>query len=112
MPPFVLGAVRNSNDPRASVLIWHAEKPRAEIGAGAHGGARRKVLRRDGEGEPDDAEPDEEQTHAHDISLVAFRDAVIDDRRHDERHDELERGFQQLEKRRKDRLDAIRFDTG
>ena len=32
MPPFVLGAVRNSNDPRASVLIWHAEKPRAENG--------------------------------------------------------------------------------
>ena len=65
---------------------------------------RRKILRRDGTGQPDDAKCDQHQAHPADITSVPIGDAVIDDGRHHQRHEQLKGSLQQLEQRRQNRF--------
>ena len=72
----------------------------------AHSGpeARRrlcgKVLRRDGTYEPDEPQRDEHETHPYDIRPVFPCDPHVDDRRHDQRHEQLKRRLEHFKKRR------------
>ena len=74
------------------------------LGRKANRRLRRKILRRDGAGQPDDAKRDQHQAHPADIAPVPIGDAVVDDGRHHQRHEQLKGSLQQLEQRRQNRL--------
>ena len=61
---------------------------------------RGKILRNDRAGKAAHAKKRQHKALPEDIARIAGRDADVDDIRHDERHEQLERRFQQLEKRR------------
>ena len=62
----------------------------------------RKVLSGDGADQTDHAEGNQNEAGADDDGTIALLDADIDDLRHDQRNEQLERGLQQLEQRAKD----------
>ena len=72
----------------------------AQLGGKADGRLGGEILRGDGTEQPHAAEHDQPQAHAHDEARIARGDAPVDDRRHNQRDDQLKGGFQQLEQRR------------
>ena len=75
----------------------------------AYRSLRRKILRRNGTGQSDYAKHHQHTAHTQHIGDVAAADSLIDDRRHHERYEQLEGGFQHLKKRRQYRLFLIIF---
>ena len=71
----------------------------ANIRHKADGSLCGKILRRNGKGKPYNAKPNEQQTHSGNVSVVGAGDAVVDDRRDDQRHDQIQRGLQQFKQR-------------
>ena len=61
-----------------------------------------KILRRHRAGKPHDAQSDHDGAHFHNVAPVAAADALIHDTGHNQRHQQLKRGLQQLEQRPKD----------
>ena len=78
-------------------------------GPEARGRLRREILGRDRTDQSDQSQGDQHKTHFHNVRPVAVRDTHIDDRRHDQRDKQLERGLQHLEKRRQHRFLFIVF---
>ena len=79
----------------------------AQPGGKAHGRFCRKVLGRDAAGQADDRQQHQQAAHAQDVANVLLADAGVDNRRHHQRHKQLERGLQHLKQRGQHRLAAI-----
>ena len=75
----------------------------------ADGGFCRKILRSHGACKAEQSQRNEQHTARHDIAFVAAGDAGIDDVRHNERHQKLQKRLQKLEKRSEDALQRIGF---
>ena len=83
-----------------------------DIGGEAGSRAGSEVLRRSGRAEAQQAKPDQNQTRAEDVTAVRGHDALVDNRRHQQRNEKLQQRFQQLKQRGKDALLSVRFQKG
>ena len=80
-------------------------------GGKADGRLGREILRGDGAQQTYAAQRDQPQAHAHDEARVARGNALVDNGRHNQRHDQLKGGFQQFEQRRKHAFQPEVFDV-
>ena len=83
------------------------KKRTAQAARRAGRGLGGKILRARGAGKAAQAESDQHKAFFQDIRRIAGRNADVDDIRHDERHQKLKRGLEQLEARGQDRLQAV-----
>ena len=65
---------------------------------------RRKILGRNGTYQPHDTKHDHDKTHSADIPSVGIPNPLINNRRHNKRHQQLKGSLQQLKQRRQNRL--------
>ena len=89
-----------------------SEQRGLDIGGEAGSRAGSEVLRRSGRAEAQQAKPDQNQTRAEDVTAVQGHDALVDNRRHQQRNEKLQQRFQQLKQRGKDALLSVRFQKG
>lgn len=92
---------------RLDMLHEHMTQP----GGKADGRLGREILRGDGAQQTYAAQRDQPQAHAHDEARVARGNALVDNGRHNQRHDQLKGGFQQFEQRRKYAFQPEVFDV-
>ena len=75
-----------------------------KLGRESHGCLRRKKLSRNGGNQTDHSQPQQTQSHLHDVSRILTSDPLVYDTCHNKRYHQFKKGLQQLKKGGQNRL--------